>query len=111
MGTKTKEACRNLFCVIAIIVLFVLALMTIFPYGPPSAGYNQPTTNPYYLAMPWYESVWRFSLAGVIIGAAISVIFTMLALSEEKRQLRYLQEELRQSLEDRHRVRIIDKRN
>ncbi|VVC83918.1 hypothetical protein [Sideroxydans sp. CL21] len=98
MNKETKETLRQLFCVVAVIALFVLAVRTVFPYGPPSAGFDEPTTNPYYLAMPWYENLWRWCVGAALIASAVSVVLTMMALSEEKQQLRYKQEQLRQAL-------------
>jgi hypothetical protein len=98
MNRETKDTLRHLFCVVAVIALFVLAVRTVLPYGPPSAVFDQSTTNPFYLAMPWYENLWRWCVGGALIGSAVSVVLTMLALSEEKQQLRYAQELLRQAL-------------
>ena len=96
MPRETKEALRQLFCIVAILALFVFAMQVVFPYGPPSSGYDEPTTNPYYLAMPWYENAWRFCVGGLLVGAAFAVGFTMYELSQEKEQTRFLQERLHQ---------------
>ena len=96
MTWQAKETLRQLFCVIAIAALLIFALQVVFPYGPPSEGYDEQTTNPYYLAMPWYENVWRCCLAALLVGAASAVGFTMGALSQEKVQTRHLHEQLRQ---------------
>jgi hypothetical protein len=92
---RERERIRNFFCVLAILALFVFALRVVFPYGSPGSDDDQ-TTNPYYLAMPRSESVWRFCLGGLLAGCACGVMFTMLALSEEKKQTQYLKEQIRQ---------------
>ncbi len=96
MTKEIKDFLRQLFCVVAILALFGFALKAVFPYGPPSSGYDEPTTNPYYIAMPWYESLWRWCVGALLVGAATSVGLTMGALSQEKEQNRFLQERLRQ---------------
>ena len=94
----SRELVRQFFCIVAIVALLAFALKTVFPYGPPSSGYDEPTTNPYYLAMSWYENLWRWALGGMLVGASFAVGLTMGALRDEKEQARHLQERLRQLL-------------
>jgi hypothetical protein len=94
LTTGARERVRNFFCVVAVIALFAFALKIAFPYGSP--GPDDETTNPYYLAMPWFESVWRLGLGGLLVGCAFGVVFTMVALSDEKKQTQYWKEQIRQ---------------
>jgi hypothetical protein len=95
LTTRERERIRNFFCVLAVLALFVFALRVVFPYGPPGPD-DDKTTNPYYLAMPWFERAWRFCLGGLLAGCACGVMFTMLALSDERKQTHYLKEQIRQ---------------
>lgn len=94
----SREPVRQFFCIIAIIALLFFAMKTVFPYGPPSSGYDGPTTNPYYLAMPWYENLWRWGMGAILTGASFAVGLTMSALHHEKEQAKYQQENLRKLL-------------
>lgn len=98
LDPNARESVRNFFCVLAILALVAFALKVAFPYGPPGPSYSGEITNPFYLAMPWYESMWQFCVGGALVGAAFSVIFTMMALSSEKEQTRYLHEQMRKLL-------------
>jgi hypothetical protein len=97
-----RERMRNFFCVVAILALFFFAIMTAFPYGPPSPGSgDEQTTNPAYSRMSRPESAWRLCLGALLVGAAFAVMFTLLALRDEKKQVLSLHEEMRQLLAEK----------
>jgi hypothetical protein len=87
---SARERVRHFFAVLAVLALFVFAIRIAFPYGPPGPAFSDETTNPFYLGMSWFESLWRLCLSALLASTGFAVIFTLFALSGGKQQREYL---------------------
>lgn len=92
---ETNQKLRGFFAWIAVIALLITAIYVFFPYGPSGPADSDETTNPFYLRMSGWEQTWRFVVAGILVGCACAVMFTIQALKDEKYQTKYWQDTFR----------------